>query len=224
MSAPEFISEDDLLTFDGWLRYQAGDPAAMSPQELEVWRDLYERARASAAAQGKIGGMKLRPMAPGEQRYAVAVREGKALWLTLWVRRNPKGEVFVMVPRGAEGWDPHASYHLDGALHAKSYRQKFVSMGKRQPLDGAFKGAETLGMFAGHAPKAEGAVCDPALFTGVVEVAPGWLGPRHGAVSVDLVEPGHEPLVTHFVGWKIYGREVFKEAVPWLVITVAGRP
>ncbi len=37
--------------------------------------------------------MKLAPIV-GEHRYAVAVREGTDLWLTLWVRRSPKGEFF----------------------------------------------------------------------------------------------------------------------------------
>ena len=35
--------------------------------------------------------MKLRAV-PGEHRYAVAVREGSDLWLTLWVRRSREGE------------------------------------------------------------------------------------------------------------------------------------
>ena len=79
----------------------------------------------------------------------------------------------------------------EATTHAKSYGQKFLS--KRQPLTGTFKGAEPLGTYAGLAPKSEGAVCDDTLFTGVVGIPPGWLGPRHGAVTVDLLEPGQEP-------------------------------
>ena len=66
----------------------------------------------------KVGLMKLQSL-PGEHRYAVAIREGSELWLTLWVRRSPKGEFFVMVPRADRGWDPHNSYHLDGTFHGK---------------------------------------------------------------------------------------------------------
>lgn len=216
--APNFISEDDLDTFEGWLRYQAIDAAGLPPEQLAVWRRLYDESRARVAAQPKIGSMKLRPMAPGEHRYAVAVREGADLWLTLWVRRSPKGEYFVMVPRGTEGWDPHTSYHRDGTLHAKSCGQKFPALSKRQALTGTFKGAEPLGAYGGHAPKTEGAVCDPALFTGIVEIQPGLLGPRHGAVTVDLVEPRQEPR-EHPWG-EIYHRAVFNDAVPWVVITV----
>ena len=190
VSAPTFISEDDLDTFEGWLRYQAIDAAALPSEQLAVRRRLYEDSRVRVTVRPNIGSMKLAPGAR-RNRYAVAVREGAGLWLTLWVRRSPKGEYFVMVPRGTEGWDPHISYHRDGTTHAKSYGQKFLS--KRQPLTGTFKGAEPLGTYAGHAPKSEGAVCDDTLFTGVVGIPPGWLGPRHGAVTVDLLEPGQEP-------------------------------
>ena len=218
VNANKFISEDDLSTFEGWLRYQAIDPVALLPEQLAVWQRIFADNRERAARQPKIGRMKLRPLAPGEYRYAVAVRAGGDLWMTLWVRRSPKGEYFVMVPRGTGGWDPHTSYHRDGTMHAKSYGQKFTSLSKRQPLTGAFKGAEPLGVYGGHAPKSEGAVCDPTLFTGVVEVPPGLLGPRHGAVTVDLVEPGSEPREHPWA--EIYQRRVFKDTVPWVVITV----
>jgi len=128
-----------------------------------------------------------------------------------------------MIPRGTEGWDPHISYHLDGTLHTKSYGQKFLSPMKRQPLGNTFKGAVHLGSYAGHAPKGEGAICDPAAFSGIVEVPPGLLGPQHGAVTVDLVEPGHEHALHDHPWAEIYRRVAFKDASPWVVITV-GRP
>jgi len=161
--------------------------------------------------------MKLR-MVPGEYRYAVAFREGADLWLTLWVRRSPKGEFFVMIPRGDRGWNPHASYHLDGTFHSKTFNDK--KMGppqKRQPLTGKFRGTEHLGAYGGHIPKAVGGICDPTAFSGTVEVPPGVLGPRHGMVVVDLIEPGCEPLswFTHVVR-----QEVFRDFVPWLVIRI----
>jgi hypothetical protein len=96
--------------------------------------------------------MKLPPSAPGERRYAVACREGDDLWLTLWVRRSPKGAFFVMVPRGDREWDPHSSYHLDGKFHSKSYDKKMMVQ-QRQPLTGAFHGTEHLGAHYGHGPK-----------------------------------------------------------------------
>jgi hypothetical protein len=69
----------------------------------------------------KVGRMKLKPMIPGEYRYAVAIRDDSGLSLTLWVKRSPKGEFFVMAPRAEPGWDPHVSYHEDGTFHSKSF-------------------------------------------------------------------------------------------------------
>ena len=117
------ISEDDLATFEGWLRYQGFDAATATPEELENWRSIFDEVRERAAAIPKVGRMKLRPLVPNEHRYAVAVREGSNLWLMLWVRRSPKPEFFVFMPRGDRGWNPHASYHSNGTLHQKSFDQ-----------------------------------------------------------------------------------------------------
>lgn len=183
MSTPGFISEDDLLrTFEDWLRYQQIDPRTTTNELLAILRRQYDEACAERAAQAKIGLMKLGPLATGERRYAVAVRdEGGALWLTLWVRCSPKGEIFVMVPRGGEGWNPHTSYHRDGTVHMKTHNMKLMCR-QLQPLM-AFCGAAHLGSYNGHAPKSEGAVCDPAAFNGIIEVPTGRLGPRHGGIT-----------------------------------------
>lgn len=159
--------------------------------------------------------MKLRPAASGEYLYAVAIRDGSNLWLTLWVRRA-RENVYVMVPRAERKWTPHASYHADGALHVKSYGLKTVSA-IRQPLTGAFKGTESVWCLTGH--DTNGVICDPASFAGVVEVDSGVLGPHHGTVCVDLVEPGAEPLKTFATG-KIIQRQVFCDASPCVAITI----
>jgi hypothetical protein len=99
-----------------------------------------------------------------------------------------------MVPRADRGWDPHTSYHVNGTFHAKSHGRKFGQPQKRQSLTGTFRGTEHLGAYAGHGPKTVGAICDPAAFSGVVEVPIGILGPRDGSVLVDLVEPECEPI------------------------------
>src|SRR6478672_11286842 len=83
----EFISEDDLETFEGWLRYQGFDAATLAPDDLAEWRDLFDKVRKDSLATPKVGLMKL-PRIPGEYRYAVAVRDGSDLWLTLWVKRS----------------------------------------------------------------------------------------------------------------------------------------
>jgi hypothetical protein len=210
----EFISEDDLQTFEGWLKYQQVDPTT-PPEELHGWRGAFEEARVRTAANPKVGRMKLQP-APGQFLYAVAIEERPDLWLTLWIRRNWKGEFFVMRPRRDREWDSHTSYHRDGNLHIKSYGDTVLQR-KNQPLTGTFRGNEDLGFYAGHGGKGVGAICDPTVFSGVVKVGPGVLGPRHGEVKVDLVEPGHEPMA--FPG-TIVVEQVFRDFVPWLVVRV----
>ena len=211
----DFVGEDDLKTFEGWLKWQGID-ATTTPEDLEMSRFSFDEARRRSSATPKVGLMKLQPV-PGEHRYAAAVREGSDLWLTLWVRRSRKGEFFVMVPRADRDWDVHASYHLDGTRHMKSYGHKFLPH-KCQPLTGTFRGTEDLGYFSGYGPKSVGAICDPAAFSQVVEVAPGVLGPSHGGVKVDLVEPNHDPAA--FPWTNIARREVVRDVPPWVVITI----
>src|ERR1035441_1248689 len=209
----EFLSEDDLQTFEGWMKYQGLDTAT-GRDELEMWQGVFDEARERSAAP-KVGLMKLQP-APGEYRYAVAIREGVDLWLALWVRRSRKPEFFVMVPRGERDWDVHASYHLDGTRHLKSFDRKVLPATKHQPLTGIFRGAEPLVAFSGYGPKSVGAVCDPAAFSSVVEIAPGVLGPRDGVITVDLVEPGCNP--PPYPWANIVQREFIRDKPPWVVI------
>ena len=58
----EFISEDDLKTFEGWLRYQGVDAAQTTPEELEMWRSFFDEARKRSSASPKVGLMKLQPL------------------------------------------------------------------------------------------------------------------------------------------------------------------
>jgi hypothetical protein len=69
----EFISEDALDTWDGFLRFHHQDPATAKPEHLAHYRKLFE----TRAALPKFGKMKLDPLAQGEYRYAVALREGQ---------------------------------------------------------------------------------------------------------------------------------------------------
>ena len=83
------ISEDDLNTFEGFLRLQAVDPLTATPDELAMFRRFFDEAMAIKSATPKLGALKFKAI-PGELRYAVAVRAGSDLWLTMWVRRAPK--------------------------------------------------------------------------------------------------------------------------------------
>ena len=185
-----FISEDDLLTFDGWMRYQAVNSETCTPEQLRAWRSIFDEGLRLRESSPKVGLMKLQPV-PGEQKYAIAIREGSDLWLTMWVRCSRKGEIFIMYPRGDRDWNAHASYHLDGTLHQKNHDHVGISL-SRQPLTAGFLGCEHLGTYGGHG-KDSGAICDPRAFDDVVIVEPGMLGPIHGSVAFDLVEPGYVP-------------------------------
>ena len=78
---------------------------------------------------------------------------------------------------------------------------------------------ENLVTFAGYGPKTVGAICDPSAFSGIVEIAPGILGPRDGQITVDLLEPGCQPPAASPYT-TIVRRDVFRDATPWVVITV----
>jgi len=218
----DFISDDDLRTFEGWLRYQAVDPVVLMPDELAMWRGYFDEDRQRAECSPKVGLMKLRRV-PGEQKYGVALRDGSELWLTMWVRCSLKGEVFVMYPR-AEAGNPHASYHLDGTLHNKSYGKAHFPK-KRQPLDADFRESEPLGLFMGHG-KGSGAVCDPSVFDGLVIVEPGILGPKHGSIGVDLIAAGYEAtweqdIANRFYFGAVVRRQIFSRSPrPSVAITI----
>jgi hypothetical protein len=189
-----------------------------------MWQGYFDDAVRRLENSPKVGLIKLQPV-PGEQKYAVAIREGSDLWLTMWVRCSRKGEIFIMYPRGDRDWGSHASYHVDGTLHQKSFGFKRVSH-KLQRLDGIFTGSEHLGLYGGHG-KSSGAVCDPNAFDGVVIVEPRILGPRNGSVGFDLVEPGYglewsqDDMGQRFYFIGIHQREIFpRHGRPSVVITI----
>jgi hypothetical protein len=180
--------DEELNTFEAYLAYQAvGDPEALTEEQRVKWRQIYEEV-VRQSQNSKVGLMSLRPVA-NEQKYAVAIHDSDGLWLTLWVRCSPKGDVYVMIPRADRTWNPHTSYHRDGRVHSKSHDQVILTPQQRQPLDATFRGTEHLGYFAGHS-KSTGAVCDAAAFTDVVRVPPGVLAAKNGFVAVDLLESG----------------------------------
>lgn len=92
----ECIREDALQTFERWLQYQALDASMMTPEELATWQCCFEETRKQRASS-KVGLMNLKAI-PGERKYAVTVRDGPDLFLVLWVRRNQRGEYFVLRP------------------------------------------------------------------------------------------------------------------------------
>jgi hypothetical protein len=209
-----------LDTFEGWLKHQ-GLVVEGAPKDLVTrWRAEFEsgKTRRQAARSAVFFNQ---PCPAGEHRYAVAIEDGAELRLALVVRRSRKGEYFVLMPRDGD-WNPHASYHIDGRYHHKSYDQ--VLMPKlRQRID-QFKGTEHLGMFMGFGTGAA-PICNPANFTAVLELPPGILESMHGCVLIDLVEPGVAPNPIHRQnpGLRITHEETYRDVSPWIVIAVAAQ-
>jgi hypothetical protein len=190
----EYIGEEDLNTYEGWLKYQAFDLTNLTKDEAAAVRELFDDAVRARLTARKVGRMKLKR--PGESTYAIAIRDGAGLWLALWIKRSAKFEYFIFHPTSDGSWNPHSSLHKDGTFHMKSHDKVMLEPRRKQPPS-AVKGTEHLGAYGGFGPKAVGAICDPADFTGIFEAPPLVLWPRNGMVTVDLMEPGSgaEPLM-----------------------------
>lgn len=205
-----------MRTFEEWMDYQAVDVASLGKDELKAWHSDYD-ASCEAQRQRKIWTLRVRANAEA-LLYAAAVRDGSDLWLALWVKRNPKGDYFVMFPRDEPGWDPHASYHRDGRLHQKSHDRKMIVLQRQVPGPG-FKGTEqmlttTLDLESVRAVKA---LCDPSQFTGVLEI-PGEILHQGGhTVAIDLTEANGSALAQPWS--KIVIQRRFSDAVPEVLLT-----
>jgi hypothetical protein len=92
----EYISEDDLNTYEGWLKYQAFDLSALSDEEAAAVRKLFDEAVSGRMTARKAGRMNLKR--PGESTYAIAIRDGADPSLALWIRRSAKSEYFIFHP------------------------------------------------------------------------------------------------------------------------------
>ena len=77
----EFISEEDLATFEGFLKYQRV-LATITPDELKEWRVCFAEQVLRGEKCRKVGLMQLQRKTD-EQKYAVAIKDGTELWLTL---------------------------------------------------------------------------------------------------------------------------------------------
>jgi hypothetical protein len=211
----EYIHEDELSTYEGWLKYQAFDPSSMTEDEAIAARELFNAAVNARTTADRVGRMKLKR--PGDTLYAVAVREGADLWLALWVKRSRKGEFFIFHPTSDRDWAPHSSLHSDGTFHMKGHDKAVLRFQRQRP--DSIKGTEHLGGYMGYSPKAIGAVCDSADFSGVFVAPAHVLGPRNGQVLVDLVEPdsGAQPL-DHPA--EEVARRLFTDTTPHVIIRI----
>jgi hypothetical protein len=177
-----------MRTFEEWMAYRGIDITTLGEEELKAWRRDYD-ASCQVQSQRKIWTPQVRAN-PKDLLYAVAVRDGPDLWLALWVKRSTKPEYFVMLPRNDRpDWDPHASYHSDGCLHQKTHNRK-IDVSQRQIPGPGFHGTENilttrLDLEDARAVKA---LCDPGLFTGILEIPGEVLSQGHHIVAVDLTD------------------------------------
>ena len=213
---------NDLDTFDGWLKHHGYEVEGTPEDQLLRWRADFECAQSRRRA-ARLARFFTRPCPANEYRYAVAIEDDADLRLALVVRRSRKGECFILMPRDGD-WDPHASYHLDGRYHHKSYNLVLTPEAKkRQRLD-RFNGTEHLGSFHGFGTGAA-PICDPDNFTAVLKVPTGILKSTRGCVLIDLVEPGHlpNPLHRQNPGLRITHEQTYRDRSPWVVIAIAAQ-
>jgi hypothetical protein len=204
------------FTFEAWLKSQQIDLSGQPGETIASLRRAFEKILLDVAV-ARQSVMFSEPCPVGEHRYAIALEDGSDLRLVLIVRRSAKGEYFIVYPRDRES-DPHASYHLKGDYHQKSYGRKFGKGAKRHPLGPGFKGREHLGSFGGLSPVAP--ICNPSNFTDVIIIPEGVVDGRRGSVMIDLVEPGIDPDPLHRQGKRIFREDIFCNGTPHIAVAI----
>jgi hypothetical protein len=115
------LTEDDLETFEGWLKFQSFF-GPLSPDDRAELRRHFDRIQNEKALTTPIGSIRLPSLRPDEYRYGVAVQEGPKSWLWCGFVEIPRAIIYVMIPRADSEWAIHTSYHRDGRFHMKSHR------------------------------------------------------------------------------------------------------
>jgi hypothetical protein len=154
--------------------------------------------------------------------YAVAVRDGKDLLTVLTVHRDPRGDVYSNIPRPhIANLKPHSSYHASGQRHAKSFNRKAFVRRLQRP-DGSFRGieqVETL-LIGSNDHRLLNVPCQRSDFAEVFEIPYADVkNINQGRLCVDLAEPGAGHM-TRFPGEKVLRQAVFKDTVPWILVTL----
>jgi hypothetical protein len=165
-------------------------------------------------------------------KFAVAVRDGSDLFLWIRLRRAPKGDLYYIFPTGRHGrawkrWNPHGSLHRDGTLHHKSYNRPLHVTQVRKP-NAAFQG--TLHFVqrgvAPDEPRGFGVVCHPSEFDEVMEIPVSRLSPNkfETCVYVDVTDAVGAPSINTATGGTTWEQRAFKDAVPWLLVSLTFQP
>jgi hypothetical protein len=163
--------------------------------------------------------------------FAVAVRDGGDLFLSIRMRRSIDGDIYYVLPTGRRGpewkqWNPHGSLHKDGNFHHKSFDRK-ISPKKVDKPDANFKGTMNMisvGVSSGD-PRAFGVKCDCSEFSEVMEVPVSLLSPKkyETYISVDLTERDGGPSINTADG-KILAQHRFDDSIPEILVSVVFKP
>ena len=166
-----------------------------------------------------------------ERMYAVAVRDGKDLFLWIRLRRTGSTDIYYVFPTGRDEqsewkkWNPHGSWHKDGRTHHKSYDRKSFARQRQKP-DSNFTGSENLitRPIARNEPRAFGVPCHPAEFSQVMEIPAGVLSDKRyeTQISIDLTERGGNPILVP--GCRVLAQHVFNDSVPEILVTLFNHP
>lgn len=204
--------------FETWLKDVQGIAIeTVSADLLPLWRQMFDKAMAQGA-EWRAQAAPSRSARSVDWRCAIAIGDGNDLGLTFWIKRSARGDIYLLYPREPE-MNPHASYHVDGTYHQKSYGMATSSQ-KRQPLSSSsFKGVEHLGIFGGHGPGPRIQEC--GAYDAVFIAPRGVLNGLRGRIVVDLVEPHIRPEAHHRATLRIVEERTYKDASPWIVVAIA---
>lgn len=145
------------------------------------------------------------------------------------VRRSAKGDVYAVwaedqSPRNlGRGSNAHASYHISGWLHFKSYNMSAIGKSRQVP-DASFKGTEPL--VATNADRGLSPTL-PVLsgnFGGVFEIDSVQIATsRNPSITVDVSEPGVPP-IRQTGRDRVIVEKIFKDGTPWIIVSLVEPP
>jgi hypothetical protein len=163
--------------------------------------------------------------------FAVAVRDGKDLFLWIRVRRTAAGDIYYMFPSGRKEaewkkWNPHGSLHESGQLHHKSFNKKMAEKRVAKP-DFDFKGSLNLVTrpISAEEPRAFGVFCNPVEFSEIMEIPVSILSSKkyETSVSIDVTEPHGSTSLNTSEG-QIVQQQTFSDSTPWIIASVIYTP
>ena len=157
-------------------------------------------------------------------RYVVTVRRQGQKSLFFDIRRKPNA-IFFNVPRpvgGPSQWRSHISLHEDGTIFYKDFNERFLSHKISKP-DASFVGTENItGIAIGPQQWSRIRRPYPRTFAGIFEIDVDVLSleTRWTQLQLDIVEPNVQP---RLIPGDVLQQDFFKDAVPWIAITLIGQ-